>query len=229
MIRRRRHTIGKSVLDCPSPGWLQLTVTWTKLDKSEMDEHTEFVKFLEKQALRYREILEGKFGPCDQKFVFGTIKKTPYEDDVPHTNFPDKFHTNGGCIVDIHISKWPWQHECRDQGTWQVAHESVHLLDPGPLVTTNNLEEGLATWFQDESKYHIDEVKRYIERGIQHSHNYLLAKELVRRCIPHLTSAVKEIRISGVRIRDITAQVLAPHLPNVDSRTIEQLCERFSY
>lgn len=209
-------------------GWLQLTVTWTKLDQSEMDGHTDFVKFLEKQVLRYREILEGKFGPYDQKFVFGTIKITPYEEDVPHTNFPDNFHTNGGCVVDIHISRWPWQHECRDQGTWQVAHESVHLLDPGPLTTANYLEEGLATWFQDEIEYHIEEVKNYIRQGKNnHSRDYRMARELVRTCMPELASAVRDIRSSGVRIQEITADVLADRLPNVDCKTIMTLCQKF--
>ena len=194
-----------------------------------MHNRAEFIKFLEKQALRYREILESMFGPCDKRFVFGTIKKS-IDNDVPHTHFPNRLHTSGLRFVDIHISEWPWQHCCLDQGTWQVAHESVHLLDPGVFGSANFLEEGLATWFQDEIEYHIDEVKKYIQRGKnRHSENYCLAKELVSSCLPELISAVKDLRSSGMRIRGITADILADRLPNVDSRTIKQLCKAFSY
>ena len=193
-----------------------------------MRTHSEFMGFLEQQARTYRRLLEDRFGQCDQQFVFGSIKKSIDEDDEPHTNFPNGFHFKGGCVVDIHISEWPWQHCCYDQGAWQLAHESVHLLDPGVNGTATFLEEGLATWFQDEPTFHIDVVKKYIERGTKHTQHYTVAKELVCRCMPQLTSVVKKIRSSGVRIRDITADVLTPCLPNVDRETIEHLCTRFS-
>ena len=192
-----------------------------------MRDHSEFMGFLDQQARRYRRLLEDMFGQCDQRFVFGSIKKAIDEDDVPRTHFPDGFHLNGGCVVDIHISEWPWQHCCYDQGTWQLAHESVHLLDPGVDGTATFLEEGLATWFQDEPTFHIDVVQRYIERGITHSQDYTVAKEFVCRCMPQLTSVVKKIRSLNVKIRDITGDELAPCLPNVDRETIELLCRRF--
>ena len=107
-----------------------------------MPDHPEFAKFLEHQVCRYRGILENLFDPCDRRFIFGSIKKSTDQDDVPHTNFPNGLHFNGECVVDIHISEWPWQQCCRDQGTWQVAHESVHLLDPGVGGTATFLEEG---------------------------------------------------------------------------------------
>ena len=203
--------------------------TRTRLDKIGMHDNSEFLKFLEQQALQYRGILEDMFGPRDQRFVFGSIKKSIDEGDIPYTYFPNGFHFNGGCVVDVHISGCPWQKCYRNQGTWQLAHESVHLLDPGKRGTATFLEEGLATWFQDEPKYHIDVVKKYIEQGQPHTRYYEEAKELVWRCIPQLTSAVKEVRSSGMRIRDITADVLAPCLRNVDRATITRLCTRFSY
>ena len=193
-----------------------------------MRDHSEFVGFLEQQARRYRGLLEDIFGQCDQRFVFGSIKQSIYKDSVPHTGFETKFHCDGGCVVNIHISERPWKHCWCDQGTWQLAHESVHLLDPVVAEKATFLEEGLATWFQDEPTFHIEVVKKYIEKGITHQQHYTVAKELVCRCMPRLTSMVKKIRSSGVRIQDITADVLAPCLPNVDRKTIEHLCTRFS-
>ena len=138
-----------------------------EIGQGEMRDDSEFVKLLEQQALRYRGILEDIFGPCDPRFVFGSIKKSTDKDDVPCTNFPNGFHLEGGCVVDIHISECPWQNCYHNQGTWQVAHESVHLLDPGEYGTATVLEEGLATWFQNETKYHSGVVREYIKRGIK--------------------------------------------------------------
>lgn len=185
--------------------------------------HQHFVQYLEQQVRYYLDILERMFGPRDPRFEFGTIRKS--EDNIPCTYFPRGYYEGGGCVVDIWIGDWPWDHCSYDQGTWQVAHECVHLLDPGVGGTTNFLEEGLASWFQGEQQFHSDIVKRYIARS-KHSPHYKEAKDLVLRCMPQLTPAVKEIRSSGMRIRDITIAVLAEKL-DVDSDTIEKLCARF--
>ena len=191
-----------------------------------MHDHSEFVGFLNQQAHIYRELLENMFGQCDQRFVFGSIKKS--KDGTPRTHFPEEFHLNGGCVVDIHISEEPWQYCYYNQGTWQLAHESVHLLDPVEKGDSTFLEEGLATWFQDEPKYHIAVVQEYIEQArATHEPDYKEAKGLVCCCMPQLTCVIKEIRSSGVRIQDITADELAPRLTNVDKKVIEHLCRRF--
>ena len=146
---------------------------------------------------------------------------------MPQTYFPEGFHLNGACIVNIQISEWPWDYCSKDQGAWQVAHECVHLLDP-MLKGTNVLEEGLATWFQNEPEHHIAIVRRYINRlDSKWAENYLEAENLVRKCMPQIIPAVKEIRSEGVKIRDISPERLALLLPNVSSEKIEQLCTRF--
>ena len=191
-----------------------------------MKETLQYVEFLEGQAYRYRTILQDMLGPFDCRFVFGSIKKSIDEEDVPQTNFPGGFHLNGGCVVDIHISSWPWENRSPDQGAWQVAHESVHLLDPGVGGSATFLEEGLATWFQDEPKFHIEAVRAYIERGVTHTRHYKVARELVGSCMPTLVPVVKDIRSLGVRIREITADMLSPRMPTVGRETIEHLCTR---
>ena len=183
-----------------------------------MRERSEFISFLEQQVHAYTEQLEGMFGECDKRFVFGTINKST--GDAPHTEYPGGHHYNGDCIVDIHISKWLWDSRKRDQRTWQVAHECVHLLDPGQKGSANFLEEGLATWFQDEPRFHDDLVNAFVKAeiakgGIKRSKDYAEAKELVCGCLPQLIPAVKKIRSSGVKIWEITEDMLAPPcLPN---------------
>lgn len=198
-----------------------------------MTDRSEFIKFLERQVHLYKAQLEGMFGKCDEGFVFGTIKKSTMKStgnsSVPHTEYPDTFHFGGNCLVDVHISEWPWDHCSYDQGAWQVAHECVHLLDPVVYGTANYLEEGLATWFQDEPRFHADAVQRYIRRNTPPSQNYALAKRLVSDCMPQLIPAVKEIRLSNVRISRINADTLKRHLPNVDPNVIERLCDKFPY
>ena len=189
---------------------------------------TQFVHHLEGWVRSYRTTLEQMFGPCDSRFVFGTVRLTTNKDDKPQTYSPNQFHRGGNCTVDVHISRCPWENLFPDQSVWQVAHESVHLLDPGKLGT-NFLEEGLATWFQDEPRFHNKDVQCYIPKAIgKHSVLYVEARELVRHAIPHrLCSAIKELRASGVRIPDIKADVLGPHLPHVSDATIKQLCVPF--
>ena len=184
----------------------------------------EYIENLESEVQRYTEILNDLFGPCDPRFVFGTIRKS--EDDTPRIFFRDGYYTNGGCIVDIHISDFPWEHCSPDQGKWQVAHECVHLLDPGTEGTSNFLEEGLAAWFQDESRFHDETLRQYISQNAS-VELYALAKTLVLRCMPQLTTAVKKIRESGQRIREISPDVLAAGLPHIDRRTVNSLCGLF--
>ena len=181
----------------------------------------EYVESLESEVQRYKKLLKNLIGPGDPRFVFGTIRQS--EDNTPRIFFPAGYHMEGGCMVDIHISDFPWEHCSPDQGKWQVAHECVHLLDPGIHGTANFLEEGLATWFQNEPQFHDDTVRHYIARN---SRNLLYdaAKDLVLRCMPQLTTAVKEIRESGTKIREISPDVLATRLPHVDRKTVESLC-----
>ena len=189
----------------------------------------EFVHQLEEHVRQYLIKLERMLGPRDRRFVFGTVRMTTDKNGNPHTHFPNGYHFNGNCTVDVHISKWPWEHLSRDQSVWQIAHESVHLLDPGPLLGTNFLEEGLATWFQSEREFHNEEVWRYIAKNKEHFRSYAEAKELVLACRPllHLCPAVKEIRTDGVKIRDIEEEMLRSRLPHVNDSIIERLCAPF--
>ena len=95
-----------------------------------------FIWHLNQQVPHYLNILESKFGPCDPRFKFGSVQKS--QNNIPHNSFPNGYSEDGGCVVDICIGAQPWKHCNYGHGTWQVAHECVHLLDPG-LV---DLEQG---------------------------------------------------------------------------------------
>ena len=188
---------------------------------------TEYIRKLELDVREYLPTLEQLLGPRDKRFEFRTIRKS--DDDRPRINFVDKYHTNGGCEVDILITDDPWYNKYPDQGTWQVAHECVHFLDPVDFCNEGScyLEEGLAAWFQDEPKFHDDVVKKYIARMKEGSRLaiYLDAKKRAISCgIDDLTTAVKEIRRSGERIRDITLDDLAKYL-DVDEQILGKLFE----
>ena len=196
-----------------------------------MNDNAEYISYLRRQRERYIEILEGLFGPRDRRFVLGTFSKSSNDEDIPQIHFPNTFHLSGDCIVDIQVSGGAWCKGDRYQGGWQVAHECVHLLDPGKGIT-NFLEEGLATWFQCEPRYHEETVKGYIvqhgARGLlKDLRNYVEARELVLSCMPVLIEIIKEIRGSGIRLRHITPEILAPALPYVDTNTINRLCLEF--
>ena len=194
-----------------------------------MADNSEFIWYLREHVGFYRESLELLWGPFDPRFIFGDIKRSTHEHDSPQTFFPKGFDLQGSCPVDIQISRDVYDKEIVGQGLWQVAHECVHLLNPGVLGTCNILEEGLATWFQDENQLQNAEVSNYLKGGITHSYTRAGAKELVRRCMPELAGAVWAIRSEGVRIRDITAEQLAPRLPLVEGWIIDRLCMKFPH
>ena len=51
--------------------------------------------------------------------------------------------------------------------------------------------------FQDEPQFHIEAVRRYIERGVTHPQRYIVAKELVGRCMPKLHMDLVSSALSG--------------------------------
>ncbi len=187
------------------------------------DHNEEYINYLKGCVADYLKTLEGIFGPPDSGFEFGEIG---YSHGGPETHFPDQFHSRGGCRVNIHISTGAWERRCRGQGAWQVAHECVHLLDPGKHGTTNVLEEGLATWFQNTPCYHGRIVQNYIAIA-NNTQRYHEAQDLVFRYGNPLREAIKKLRSQGRRIRDIDALALGRVLPGSCAEDRERLCSLF--
>ncbi|MDE0309512.1 MAG: hypothetical protein OXI60_06730 [Acidiferrobacterales bacterium] len=196
----------------------------TNPTNTSIDKRCWYIKDLETYVTKYSETLDLIFGPRDQRFKFNSIC---YAVDGPYTFFPECFHLNGDCRIDICISKNSWENCRKDLGPWQIAHECVHLLDPGKFGTVNVLEEGLATWFQNEPCYHDEHIRKFIAKNNELSPAYANAEQLVRSCLPDILKAVKSLRTSGVRIREIKVEMLEPHLKNTKFETLEYLCAQF--
>ena len=193
-----------------------------------MGGRSELQSFLYRQHEHYRTVLERMFGRFDSAFFVSSIKGPRNEVDCPEVYFPDRYRRDGACRVEIRISADPWRHCLRGQAAWQVAHETVHLLNPVELGHAAVLEEGLATWFQDEPEFHDDVVKQFIAAGKAiHTPAYEEARDLVRECMPGIIPAVRRIRGSGSRLSEITADQLRPFLPGVSGNAIERICRKF--
>ena len=168
-----------------------------------MPDNADYVINLERRIGAYMRILEAMFGSRDPRFVLGSIKKSSC---LPQLDFPNGYNRFGGCVVDICITEDPYTYQWLNQGTWQVAHECVHLLDPVKYGKANVLEEGLATWFQDEKEFHDGVVRNYIERAEHrndaHAPNYLQARNLVRRCMTRRQLVSCHQRASFFRHKD---------------------------
>ena len=106
---------------------------------------------------------------------------------------------------------------------WQLAHECFHLLDPWNLRVdgrqTNMLEEGLATWYQNNS----------VPEAECHEDPYATAEDLVRPLMDELPHAIKRIRQErGLRIGDIPPEILRVYCPGMSEETAWKLCQSFS-
>ena len=182
------------------------------------------------QVHKYLIRIEELFGPRDPRFEFGAIRRSNDSKGDPQTHFVNGYHENGGCVVDIHISHNVFDNNRKTHATWQIAHECVHMLDPCRGGEANVLEEGLATWFQNELRFHPGLVQLFIRDLDPLAVRYTEAMTLVRICMPNLANAVREIRSSGIRLKEIKPELLKEALlPNViDDACINRLCERFS-
>ena len=174
-------------------------------------------------------------GECDKRFVFTSIERSTLPSGGPQTPYPGDPGPNSQRSIHIQISKSAWGSCSYDQGAWQVAHECVHLLDPVPFGEATFLEEGLAAWFQDRPRYHVESMEECVIRaGIACSpgDDYTLAKVLVCRCMPELTEVIKELRSPIVKISDIDADMLASGLKragraDINEETFAHLCTKF--
>ena len=88
--------------------------TIRRIDKKQMD----FLTNLENQRKNYVLQLEEMFGPRDPNFEFGSIERSTDEDGMPQTYFPLGYRREGGCLVNIQISPWPYDNQCLGQATW---------------------------------------------------------------------------------------------------------------
>ena len=83
---------------------------------------------------------------------------------------------------------------------------------------TNYLEEGLATWYQNNR----------LPEAVYREGEYAVAQELVEPVMEELTHAVKRVRLErNLRIGEITPNVLRGYCPGIGEDVLKRLCQPF--
>ena len=105
---------------------------------------------------------------------------------------------------------------------WQLAHECLHLIDPyfpGPdEPNTIVMEEGPATWFQNQLQDNYVSCK-----------NYARAQRFVSPHMPeYLPGKIREFRRSGIRIHATTSEHLRRVAYQMDEHTALELTKPFT-
>ena len=161
--------------------------------------------------------LECLLGPRDPKFSLGEI--APRGSPVA---WADKYN-----IIQINLSRGEGGEFCDNEEVikWQLAHECVHCLDPYSVKEGKHtivLEEGIATWFQNQK------VKNIYPEG-QYKNAYIRAETLVSKWMEdkYLPSAIRSIRKEGTHIRDITKEKLREKAPYINNEPAKELTQIF--
>lgn len=104
---------------------------------------------------------------------------------------------------------------------YELAHETVHLLNPKAGVG-NWLSEGMAVAFSQYAlqSYGMDPQEVKME-------SYRRSLELVSKLPPDPLTAGRRIREGCNSLNDATGFILESLFPGVDSETLTQLCESF--
>ena len=109
-----------------------------------------------------------------------------------------------------------WHRDC-DWARWQLAHECVHLLDPG-VPPTIVLEEGIAGWYQN---------RKSPWRPGNPAPSYANALALVEPLMEVLPETIQRIRARGIQMRHMTSTDLAEGCPELSAHTTMELTRRF--
>ena len=105
---------------------------------------------------------------------------------------------------------------------YQMAHETIHLLNPVLLGQANNLEEGVAVAFSIKVQplYSIEFHPKMLP-------SYVHALRLVSKLPRDLFEAAKRVRDHAGSLSSVTVQQLEELFPSVDRATLSELAERF--
>jgi len=133
--------------------------------------------------------VEALFGPRDPDY---TLLGIEFSGTIPQIWFP------GDCR---HIAIQLGEPSMTDakRARFQLAHETVHLLDPVFAGAASVLEEGLATYYQ--LTYIHREDPTYSTEDIRYDNASRLVSKLMTTC----PQAVKSLRSQGKRLSALTA------------------------
>jgi hypothetical protein len=156
-------------------------------------------------------LAESQFGPRDRSFA---ILGAEFREGGPQTWFPgDRRHV--AIQLGMNTLTQPFR------AFFQLAHETVHLLDPHPYGT-NNLEEGIATRFQ------VDFMKSEFDLDYPIGDpKYEKACDLVTNMLTLRCNSAKELRLLYGPWRSISADQISAVCPGIDSSIAEELAKPF--
>jgi hypothetical protein len=104
---------------------------------------------------------------------------------------------------------------------FQLAHETVHLLDPVVAGTANVLEEGLATYYQ------LEYIRRMDSNYSTGDEKYDAASSLVSSLMTEYPDAIKTLRGQGRTISTLTAHQLQSVYLNLSDEAATILAHPF--
>ncbi len=158
------------------------------------------------------QMVESEFGPLDKSY---TILGIEFRDGVPQVWFPDKHKC---CHIVIQLSREAMQEPVR--ALWQLAHESVHLLDPHP-GGGNVLEEGVAAHF---AVRYLAQLNCSFPTG---DPRYDEASSLVEQLLAARPGAIRELRAQHGPLHSVTAAQISAVCPGVECSIAERLARDF--
>lgn len=114
------------------------------------------------------------------------------------------------------------------QAIFQIAHEIVHVLSPNGQQTTNNLEEGLASYFSKIVTDRDSGDNAYAFNSIQ-STKYLKPYQLVDKLITFDSDSIKKLRNIQPILGQITKQTFIDAGISLADDTINELVKQMEY
>ena len=159
-------------------------------------------------------IAESLLGPRDTSRKIYPPQFLAAGPNVRHTPNQD------GAFVEMSLNArkyWP-------SVVFEMAHETVHLLDPTLLGQSNYLEEGVAVVFSIlvQPTYQIENVQ-YPTAG-----PYFDALSLVHRLPGNPITSARLFRDQVGPLSEASPEELARLFPSVDSGTLQKLAEKFA-
>lgn len=157
--------------------------------------------------------IEAQFGKRDRSW---TILGIEFCDSGPKIWFPGDSEQ---IIIQLGLSA----KEDQVQALFQLAHLSVHLLDPDASSFATVLEQGLATHFS------LQYIEQFNSNYTTSDTNYATAARLTAHLLDINPIAIKELRSRGIKISQITASQLLAVCPKLPKSIALDLVTPFHY
>lgn len=164
-----------------------------------------------------------------QNYLLSEAESLLGDRDQAKIILPTRFHDGGPCIMNSYDGKGAWAVlSANAAGYWpttlyELAHETVHLLNP-VVGYTNYLEEGVAVAFSvDMSKTQTTHPMSPCDQF------YSKAYELVQKLPNGVYESAKQIRAQCGSLGAASPAALIQLFPELDVQLIEDLCNECNF